>query len=118
MTVPLLYVEADPGQSAPAESRRLAIVASKGGEPDHPAWYLNVLANPDVEVHLGAELMPAVALPATTEEHERVWPRLVQQYRYFADYTHRARREGGREIPVVLLDLDRSQARQWRRSNM
>lgn len=117
MTVPLLYVEADP-EIHPAEARRLAIVASKGGEPEHPAWYLNVLANPDVDVHIGADQMPATALPATETEHERFWPILVRQYRYFADYTHRARRDGEREIPVVLLELDRSRATQWRRANM
>lgn len=117
ITVPLLYVEADP-EIHPAATRRLAIVASKGGEPTHPAWYLNVLANPDVDVHIGADQMPATALPASETERERVWPILVRQYRYFADYTHRAKRDGQREIPVVLLELDRSRTTQWRRANM
>ena len=118
LTVPLLYVGADPDGSPSGPPNRLAIVASKGGEPTHPAWYHNVIAHPMVDVHVDAEEMPATATVATAEERSWIWPRLVRQYRYFADYTHRASLEGGREIPVVFLHLDRSRATQWRRANM
>ena len=112
LTVPLLY------EPVPGEPDRLAVVASRGGAPEHPAWFHNVQHVPNVEVHVGADVFPARATVAAPAERAAIWPVLVRRYRYFADYEHRAAAEGGRTIPVVLLDLDRDRAVQWRRASM
>src|SRR5918999_702696 len=52
---------------------RYLVVGSKGGSERHPSWYLNLLANPDVEVQVGADTFPARARPATEEERPRLW---------------------------------------------
>jgi deazaflavin-dependent oxidoreductase (nitroreductase family) len=90
-TSPLLYLR---------DGDTLIVVASKGGLPEDPLWYLNVRENPDVEVQVGAKLEPRRARVATPAERERLWPRLVEHYRDFA--TYQAWTE--RTIPVVLLE--------------
>ena len=50
------------------------VVASKGGAPEHPAWYLNLDANPDVELQVRDDVFPATARTATPQERERLWP--------------------------------------------
>ena len=49
------------------------VVASKGGAPDHPAWFLNLQANPDVELQVGAEVFAARARVTAGAERERLW---------------------------------------------
>ena len=50
------------------------IVASKGGAPDHPGWYKNLLAHPDVKIQVWDKVIPVRARTATAEEKKRVWP--------------------------------------------
>jgi deazaflavin-dependent oxidoreductase (nitroreductase family) len=76
-----------------------AVVASKGGNPQHPAWYLNLLASPEVEVQVLGERFPAVARTATPEEKAEVWPVMTSEWPDYDNY----QRKTDREIPVVLL---------------
>ena len=78
----------------------VAIVASAGGNDHHPAWYLNILANPDVTVRLqGKPPEPMRAVPASAEERARLWPIIAGDHPNYAGYQRRT----DREIPVVLL---------------
>ena len=70
-TSPLLYFK---------DGDDLVIVASKGGFPKHPAWYHNLMANPDTEVQVGSEHRAVHARVANAEERERLWPVAVKQY--------------------------------------
>ena len=80
---------------------RPVVIASFGGSDVHPAWYLNLVASPDVEVQLrGAPLQPMRARTATPEERERLWPRVVEMYAGYAKYQKKA----AREIPLVILE--------------
>ena len=91
-TVPLTYLE---------DGDDLVLVASYGGSPTHPAWYLNLEANPEVEVQIGRERRPMRARRATPEERARLWPRVVEAYHGYAGYQRRTRRE----IPLVVLEV-------------
>jgi len=93
-TTPLLYLR---------DGADIAVVASNGGSRQHPAWYLNLTADPDVEVQIGTERSTATAHTASSEERRRLWPRLVELYGRYASYQART----GREIPVVLLTRKR-----------
>lgn len=77
----------------------LLIVASKGGAPKHPAWYLNLTANPDVEVQVGPETFAATAETLQGDERARAWEQMVALFPQYADYE----RKTDREIPVVRL---------------
>jgi len=77
------------------------VIASKGGAPEHPGWYRNILANADVEIQVGTATMKARARTATGEERARLWDSAVQIWPPFAEYQVKA---VGREIPVVVLD--------------
>src|ERR1700674_5495612 len=76
------------------------VVASKGGAPQHPGWYRNLLANPDVDVQVGTAKMKARARTATGEERARLWEKALEFWPPYADY----QRKTEREIPVVVLD--------------
>src|SRR5688572_10545971 len=54
------------------------VVASKGGAPEDPAWYLNLGANPEVEVQVGEEVFPAHAETVGSEDRARLWPRMAE----------------------------------------
>jgi deazaflavin-dependent oxidoreductase (nitroreductase family) len=77
------------------------LVASRGGDPKHPAWYHNVVANPDVRFSIDGEESRYRARTASPEERSRLW-RLVN--RTYAGYEVYQRRAGEREIPVVVLE--------------
>jgi F420H(2)-dependent quinone reductase len=77
------------------------VIASKGGAPEHPGWYRNILANPEVEVQVGTAKMRARARTAVGEERSRLWEQAVKFFPPYADYKVKA---AGREIPVVVLD--------------
>jgi deazaflavin-dependent oxidoreductase (nitroreductase family) len=79
---------------------RYLVVASGGGEPTHPAWYLNLLAHPLVVVQVGASVFGAVARPATASEQPRLWEIMVAIFPKYADYQARTTRD----IPVVILE--------------
>lgn len=75
------------------------VVASRGGHPEHPNWYLNLVENPDVEVQVGEERFRAYARTATAEEKIRLWPLMVSIWPAYEDYQAKTKRE----IPVVVL---------------
>jgi deazaflavin-dependent oxidoreductase (nitroreductase family) len=91
-TSPLLYFR---------DGDDLVLVASKGGFPKHPAWYHNLMANPETTVQVGRERRPVRARRATPEEREHLWPLALREYRGYADYQARSK---GREIPLVILE--------------
>jgi deazaflavin-dependent oxidoreductase (nitroreductase family) len=76
------------------------VVASAGGWPSHPAWYLNLAADPNVRVQVGADKFTAAARTATTDERARIWPEMVSIWPEYERYQQAARRH----IPVVLLE--------------
>jgi len=76
------------------------VVASKGGAPQHPGWYRNLLANPEVEVQVGTAKMKARARTATGAERARLWQKALEFWPPYADYQQKTERE----IPVVVLD--------------
>ncbi len=90
-TSPLLYVE---------DGEDVVIVASKGGFPKHPAWYHNLLANPDTTVQIGGERRSVHARLARPEERERLWEMACRAYGGYRDYERRTERE----IPLVVLE--------------
>jgi deazaflavin-dependent oxidoreductase (nitroreductase family) len=77
------------------------VIASKGGAPEHPGWYRNILANPDVGIQVGTKKMSARARTASGEERARLWQQAVGFFPPYAEYQLKS---GGREIPVVVLD--------------
>lgn len=82
------------------EPDRIVLVASKGGHEHHPAWYLNLVANPDVEVTVGEETRALRARTAVGEERAELWPVIVRAYRGYEGY----QRNTDREIPVVVCE--------------
>lgn len=90
LTVPLLYL---------CDGDRVVTVASKGGMDHHPLWYLNLVANPDVDIQIGTAVRPMRAHTADDAERTHYWPQLVAMYRDYADYQARTERK----IPVVVL---------------
>ncbi|HEU4906092.1 MAG TPA: nitroreductase family deazaflavin-dependent oxidoreductase [Solirubrobacterales bacterium] len=91
-TSPLLYFR---------DGANVVLVASKGGFPKHPAWYHNLMVNPETKVQIGSERLRVHARAADPEERERLWPLAVQTYKGYADYQARSK---GREIPLVILE--------------
>jgi deazaflavin-dependent oxidoreductase (nitroreductase family) len=86
-----------PLQEGPA----MVVVASRGGDPQHPAWFLNLRDNPAVEVAMnGKPKQPMHARVASPEERERLWPRIASEYKNYAGYQTKT----DREIPLVLLE--------------
>ena len=75
------------------------IVASNGGDDQHPAWYLNLSENPEVEVQVGADKFAALAHTADADEKARLWPLMVSVFPTYARYQKKAKRD----IPVVVL---------------
>jgi F420H(2)-dependent quinone reductase len=78
---------------------RIFIVASYGGSDRPPAWYLNLVANPEVRVEFGWSRGTYRAQTLSSEERAQVWPRLIATYPMYADYQRRT----SREIPLVEL---------------
>jgi deazaflavin-dependent oxidoreductase (nitroreductase family) len=89
-TVPVLYLR---------DGENVIIVASKAGVSQHPVWYRNLEANPEVEIEIGREKRKMTSRRATDEEKAALWPRLVAMYRDYDDYQARTKRD----IPVVIL---------------
>jgi len=78
----------------------LVVVASRGGDDRSPAWYLNLVANPEVDVAVqGKPPVPMLARVATDDQRARLWPLVTADHRNYADYQKRTERE----IPLVLL---------------
>lgn len=78
----------------------LAIFASYAGAPNHPAWYHNLLANPEASVEVGTETIEVRARVAVDAERAPIWTRQKTEYPGFADYESKT----SRTIPVVILE--------------
>ncbi|MFN2543444.1 MAG: nitroreductase family deazaflavin-dependent oxidoreductase [Actinomycetota bacterium] len=89
-TTPLAYVP---------DGDDVVLVASKGGHPTNPAWYHNLVANPDTTVQIGSEHRQVHAHVATAEERKRLWPVAVAVNKGYANYQEKT----SREIPLVIL---------------
>jgi deazaflavin-dependent oxidoreductase (nitroreductase family) len=89
-TTPLLYV---------MDGEDFVIIASKGGAATHPAWYLNLRANPDATVEIGDREVQVEAGVADPEEKARLWQKMVEMYPTYDDY----QRKTEREIPLLVL---------------
>jgi deazaflavin-dependent oxidoreductase (nitroreductase family) len=76
------------------------VVASKGGWEHHPLWYLNLEANPDVEVQVKGDRFKARARTAEGEERERLWKLMAATWPQYDDY----QKKTDRQIPVVVLE--------------
>ena len=77
------------------------IVASRGGDDHHPAWFLNLQANPEVQVALGGKAKsPRRARIATADERAEMWPTITAKYKNYAGYQTKTTRE----IPLVVLE--------------
>ena len=76
------------------------IIASKGGMPTHPVWYLNLEAKPECELMVGAKAVSAHARTVTGKERERIWNLMAEIYPPYLDY----QKATEREIPVIVLD--------------
>ncbi|MEH0974306.1 nitroreductase family deazaflavin-dependent oxidoreductase [Micromonospora sp. CPCC 205546] len=79
---------------------RHLLVASNGGAARHPNWYLNLCAEPQVEVQVGAEKFRGTARTATAEERPRLWQAMTEVFPTYARY----QKETDREIPVVIVE--------------
>ncbi len=79
---------------------RAAVFASKAGEPTHPDWYHNLVANPDVTAEIGTETRRFRARTAPADEREPIWSKQKHDYPGFAGYEAKTERQ----IPVVILD--------------
>ena len=79
---------------------RYVVVASKGGAQRHPDWYLNLRADPDVQVQVKADRFHARARTAEGEERQRLWRRMAEIWPAYDDYKLKTERE----IPVVVLE--------------
>jgi F420H(2)-dependent quinone reductase len=89
-TTPLMYMD---------DGDDLVIVASRGGSPKHPAWWLNLRDNPRTTVQVGGEKREVTARQAGPEEKARLWPGLVELYPDYEAY----QRKTDRDIPVIIL---------------
>ncbi|MDA0352408.1 MAG: nitroreductase family deazaflavin-dependent oxidoreductase [Chloroflexi bacterium] len=78
-----------------------AVFASKAGATSNPDWYYNVVANPDLEIEVGTETVPARARVATSDERDRIWNTQKETIPQFAEYEKTA---GSRTIPVIVIE--------------
>ncbi|HZT95878.1 MAG TPA: nitroreductase family deazaflavin-dependent oxidoreductase [Chloroflexota bacterium] len=89
-TTPVMYLQ---------DGDRLVIFASKAGAPSHPAWYHNLVANPQASVEVGTESFPVTATEVKGEERNRLYDRQASLYPGFRDYQDKT----SRVIPVIAL---------------
>ena len=92
LILPLIY--------RPTKSGGYCIIASKGGAPAHPAWYLNLEADPKVHIQVANDHYDAVARVAEGDERAELWQLMVDYSAPYTDYQAAT----DREIPVVVLD--------------
>ena len=89
-TTPVMYLP---------DGERMVVFASKGGAPANPAWFHNLVANPDATVEVGHDSFRVRATVTSGEERGRLFSRQAELYPAFADYAQKTTRE----IPVVAL---------------
>ena len=90
-TTPLIYWRA---------GDRYLIVASRGGAPDHPGWYKNLVAQPAVKLQVAADKFAARASTAKGAERARLWSVMTKIWPAYDEYQGKTKRE----IPVVILE--------------
>jgi deazaflavin-dependent oxidoreductase (nitroreductase family) len=90
-TAPLIFIE---------DGENVIIVASQGGLPKDPLWYKNLQATPECEVQIKRRKRKMLARTTSSEERDRLWPKLVAHYPDFASYATWT----DRVIPVVILE--------------
>jgi len=90
-TIPIIYVKV---------GEAYVIIGSQGGAPKHPFWYLNILADPHVELQVKSEKFAAVARSAQSPERERLWAEATKQWPNYDVYQTRTTRQ----IPVVVIE--------------
>ncbi len=76
------------------------IIASKGGMPSHPLWYLNLEADPKCQIQVGSKHLAVTARVAEGSEREKIWAQMVEIYPPYIEYQQNTERK----IPVVVLD--------------
>ena len=81
------------------EGDKVVLIASYGGGPKHPQWYLNLQSNPQVEVTRAGKTITMNARTAEPDERAELWPRVTASYKGYAGYQEKT----DREIPVVIL---------------
>jgi deazaflavin-dependent oxidoreductase (nitroreductase family) len=91
-TSPLMYHE---------HGDAIVVAGTKGGQPSHPAWFHNLMANPDTTVQIGSQVREVRARLASDHERDRLWEKMVASYPGYDFYERNARE---RKIPVVVLD--------------
>lgn len=79
---------------------RYLVVASRGGAPQHPLWYQNLVADPNVQVQVGPDKFPARARTAQPDEKGRLWPLMTAIWPAYDEYQTKTERQ----IPVVILE--------------
>ncbi|HTO54748.1 MAG TPA: nitroreductase family deazaflavin-dependent oxidoreductase [Myxococcota bacterium] len=90
-TLPLIYGR---------DGDRYVIVASRGGAPDHPAWYKNLVKHPNVELQVAADKLKARASTAKGADRKRLWQTMTKIWPAYDEYQTKTQRE----IPVVVLE--------------
>jgi deazaflavin-dependent oxidoreductase (nitroreductase family) len=90
-TTPLAYLR---------DRENVVLVASKGGHPRNPAWFHNLMANPDTTIQVGSKRRAVHARLAKGKERERLWEEVVELYGGYRDYQERT----DRVIPLVVLE--------------
>ena len=91
-TTPLIYGR---------DLNKYIVIASQGGRPSHPSWYLNLKKNPEVELQVVANIFQAIATDADGAESDRLWQLMREIYPPYDDYKLAA--SATREIPLVIL---------------
>jgi deazaflavin-dependent oxidoreductase (nitroreductase family) len=89
-TSPLLYV---------MDGEDFVVIASKGGAATHPAWYVNLMANPEATVEIGDRVVQVEAEEADPEDKTRLWQKMVEMYPAYDAYQEKTERE----IPLLVL---------------
>jgi deazaflavin-dependent oxidoreductase (nitroreductase family) len=75
------------------------VVASKGGAPDHPGWYKNLMARPDIEIQVKGQILNVHARTATADEKRRLWHVMTKEWADYDKYQNAT----SRDIPLVIL---------------
>ena len=91
-TSPLMYHE---------DGDSIVVAATKGGQPTNPAWFHNLMANPETTIQIGSETRDVRARRASDQERDRLWPGFVAFYPGYEFFRSHA---GDREIPIVILE--------------
>lgn len=81
------------------DGNNFIVIASDGGAPMHPIWWLNLVAHPHAKIQVGSHVIPVTAKTADPEERKRLWSIVEEKYKNFV----RTQKNTSREIPVVIL---------------